>query len=435
MAAATSSAAGGPGGDADDFSRVYDVVASGASEAELRRVIEECAQGDDQRRAQAVNHSSTATETPLQAADRQKRGDQVGALVEAGADVAGIFAGLKLTPLAVCIAYGQVESVRALLRAGHDANEEIEWAPWGLLDDEFSTPAHVCLAPPPLGLPSDRVLDDFLRQDMMKIGAPQIGCLEVLLREGGARVDARDFNGHTPIFWLAQFGSSYDDEEEKAARDLLVPAGARTSGVFNNDGFTPLIMAAACNNIRLARFLIEEAGAPADERSPSDGLTALHMCDAVADEMVALLLDAGAAIEARTNDGSTPLFMSVSMGNMPTTRLLLDRGAVINVIDKFGRTPLIMACVSGIWLRGKGWPLFQEILRRSSAESRCARWSNYNNTSAVDLLARSLNRYLLPFQEADMRAQKRRCWAIAELLASGAPVRPKYAAPVLPIAA
>jgi hypothetical protein len=127
--------------------------------------------------------------------------------------------------------------------------------------------------------------------------------------------------------------------------------------------------------------------------------------------------------------------MSVARKNMPTTCLLLDRGAVIDVIDKFGGTPLIMACVSGIWLRDEGWPLFQEILRRSSAKTRCARWRNGYYTSAVDLLARSLNRYLLPSQEAGMRAQKRRCWAIAELLASGAPVRPKYAAPVLPIAA
>jgi len=250
MAAATTTAAaaggpGGPGDDDDGLSRVYHAVASGASKAELRRVIEECAQGDDQRRAQAVNHSSTATETPLQAAHRQRRGDLVGALVEAGADVDGIFNG-KLTPLAVCIAYGQVESVRALLRAGHDANEEIEWHPlYGSGDAFSSNPAHFCLAPPPLGLPSDRVVGY-----NKKIGEPQLGCLEVLLREGGADVDARDSRGQTPIFRLARFGSSYDDEEEKAARDLLVSAGARTSGVCDNNGFSPLMVAAACRHSR-----------------------------------------------------------------------------------------------------------------------------------------------------------------------------------------
>jgi ankyrin repeat protein len=145
--------------------------------------------------------------------------------------------------LAVCIAYGQVESVRALLCASHGAQGQIEWHPLYGSGDVFSTPAHFCLALPPLGLPSDRVLVDDLR-----IGAPQIRCLEVLPRGGDADVDARDSRGDTPILWLAEFGSSYDDEEETCAR---------TSGVFGNDGFTPLMAAAIRNNVRLTRFLIQ----------------------------------------------------------------------------------------------------------------------------------------------------------------------------------
>ena len=47
MAATTAAAAAAEGdGDANNFSRVYRAVSSGASEQELRRVIEECAQGD-----------------------------------------------------------------------------------------------------------------------------------------------------------------------------------------------------------------------------------------------------------------------------------------------------------------------------------------------------------------------------------------------------
>jgi len=233
--------------------------------------------------------------------------------------------------------------------------------------------AHVCLAPPlPLGLRSDRVAT------FSMIGAPQLGCLEVLLREGGADVDARDAWGETLIIWLARFGSRarcscrYDDEEEKAARDLLVSAGARTSGVFNNHGYTPLMMAASHNNTRFAPFLIEEAGAPVDERSPSDGYTALHRCEGA--EMVALLLDAGAAVDTGADDGRTPLFAFVSASGMAATRLLLDRGASVDVIDKYGSTPLIEACGGGgYWLRDEHWPLFQKILRRSSSKTRRAR--------------------------------------------------------------
>ena len=396
-------------------------------------MIGECAQGDDQRRVQAVNHSANATETPLQAAHRQWRGDMVGALVEAGADVGGIFNG-KLTPLAVCIAYGQVESVRALLRAGHDAMEQIKWDPVNGRDDAFSTPAHFCLAPPPLGLPSDRVVDDFRRQDMMRIGAPQIGCLELVLREGSAEdVDAQDSYGNAPILWLARFGSSYDDEEEKAARDLLVSAGARTSGVFSDDGFLPLMMAATFNNTRFVRFLIEEAGAPVYERSPSGGHTALHLCHGTADDLAALLLDAGATVEPRADDGCTPLLMFFHRASTLTTRLMLDRGASVDVIAKDGCTPFVRACEYSYWLRDEDrWPLLQEILRRSSAKTRRSQWES---DSAVDKLADVFNQTDPPSEEDDPRVQKRCCWAMAELLASGAPVLPKNAAPVLPIAA
>jgi len=220
------------------------------------------------------NAASNAAETPLQAAHRQKRGDLVGALIEAGADVRRMFGRRKPTPLAVCIAYGQVESVHALLRAGHDANEKIEWVQW--VDDPgndvFCTPARFCPALPSLGLPSDRVVDNDTT-----IGAPQISRLELLLQEGGAQADARDSYGETPIFWLARFGSVYDDEEEEqAARDLLVSAGARTSGIFNDCDASPLLIATEGNNIRFVRFLIEEAGASLDERRPRDGATALE---------------------------------------------------------------------------------------------------------------------------------------------------------------
>jgi len=434
MAAATATqiaAAGGPGGDINDVSPVYNAVSSGASEEELRRVIEECAQGDNRRRVQAVNHSSTATETPLQAAHRQKRGDLVGALVEAGADVGDIFGGRTLTPFAVCIAYGQVESVRALLRAGHDVNEKIDWSPSYSPSNAFCTPIHFCLAPPPLGLPSDRVVASDRVVDKTTIGAPQIGCLEVLLRERGVQVDARDSFEATPIIWLAQYGSTYDDDEEKAARDLLVSAGVLTSGVFDKIGWSPLMVAAEENHVRLARSLIEEAGAPVDERDPRDGCTALHFCKGA--EMAALLLDAGAAVNALANDGGTPLFQSVGSGCIVATCLLLDRGASVDVVDEHGCTPLIMACHHRGWLRDEaGWPLFQEILRRSSAETRRAQ---LGNTSAVDILEIYFDETDPQSEEEDLRVQKRCCWAMAELQASGAPLRPDRAAPVLPIAA
>jgi ankyrin repeat protein len=80
-------------------------------------VIGKC--GNEQQRKAAVNATDPSNEEmPLQAAHRLQRGDLVGALLEAGADASALFP--LATPLVLCIAYGLVDSLRALLKAGHD---------------------------------------------------------------------------------------------------------------------------------------------------------------------------------------------------------------------------------------------------------------------------------------------------------------------------
>ncbi len=66
-------------------------------------------------------------------------------------------------------------------------------------------------------------------------------------------------------------------------------------------------------------------------------------------EMIQMLLNAGADVEAEKNDGSTPLFESVALGPLsrsvwwitaPTMKVLLDAGANINARRNDGRTVL-----------------------------------------------------------------------------------------------
>ena len=112
----------------------------------------------------------------------------------------------------------------------------------------------------------------------------------------------------------------------------------------------------------------------------------------------------------------------------------------MDVIGSDGYTPLIEACeYSHIWLRDKGWPVFQELERRSSDETRCAErnFEGVPEGRAADLLARQMTTVLVQrgpslSEEEELRVQKRRRWAIAELLASGAPLRPDNAAALLP---
>jgi hypothetical protein len=126
-------------------------------------------------------------------------------------------------------------------------------------------------------------------------------------------------------------------------------------------------------------------------------------------------------------------------------RVLLDHGTSANVIASDGHTPLMPAFGAAFWLRDGPWPIFEDVLRRSSQETRRSvrvRPGNDGGTSAVDLLALKLGSrgpYFgagqAPSEEGEQRMDERRCWAIGELLPSGAPVLPRHAAVVLPIAA
>jgi len=189
-------------------------------------------------------------------------------------------------------------------------------------------------------------------------------------------------------------------------------------------------------NARFVRFLIEEAGAPVNERSPCGGRTALHFCGIGGEtETMAVPLEAGADIEARYDHGGTPLLSCARYCLSAPTQLLLERGASADVVDSKGLTPLISACAERGWFSDNyRWPVFQELLRRSSTQTRRVVIPS-DGHSAADELAWRLQRDGPPAYDRARRTQERYRWALAELLASGASARPQFATVVLPIAA
>jgi len=74
--------------------------------------------------------------------------------------------------------------------------------------------------------------------------------------------------------------------------------------------------------------------------TPSSLQSAAGLGDA---RRAAVLLDQGVAVDARDQDGRTPLMLAVVQGRLEVVRLLLARGADPNAADNAGRTPLQQA--------------------------------------------------------------------------------------------
>ena len=85
------------------------------------------------------------------------------------------------------------------------------------------------------------------------------------------------------------------------------------------------------------------------------------------------LLDRGANINARSNSGWTALICAIYYGHLAVVRLLLDRGANINARDHFGQTALFHAAANG------HLPVVRELLKRGANTNGVL---NRNNISA-----------------------------------------------------
>jgi ankyrin repeat protein len=84
-----------------------------------------------------------------------------------------------------------------------------------------------------------------------------------------------------------------------------------------------------------------QQGADIDHKSDLGGDTALTYAARYGHiDIVRLLLDKGAKIDAKNNYGQTALAQSAEHGNIEIVRLLLEKGASIEAGDKYGKTPL-----------------------------------------------------------------------------------------------
>ncbi|CAM8667262.1 Ankyrin repeats (many copies) [Oxalobacteraceae bacterium] len=163
---------------------------------------------------------------------------------------------------------------------------------------------------------------------------PGHGAMVWRLLEAGARLDLVEGGGQALMFQAYL---------TPALAGVLLQKGLRVN-CTNAMRETPLLVASARGNDALVEFLLAH-GADVNLRC-SLGCTALH--DGELDVDLAIrLLSAGALVDARDNQGQTPLMLACDFSNRPLIRLLLQHGASLAVRTHDGWSALDYAQNSG----------------------------------------------------------------------------------------
>ena len=163
--------------------------------------------------------------------------------------------------------------------------------------------------------------------DLHYAAALNLTSLAKRLLESGAKVDAR----------LKSDGEPFTDELKATLRRF----GKDYDG-WNRHGYTPLYIAAAANAVATATLLVER-GAAVNAKN-NNGETPLHFAASNnAVETATLLFERGAAVNAKDDNGWTPLHSAAWNNAVGTATLLIERGAAVNAKSNYGETPLAVA--------------------------------------------------------------------------------------------
>ena len=240
----------------------------------------------------------------------------------------------EMPPLAWAATTGQAKAAELLLQHGADINGR---------NRDQNTALHIAAF--------------FGRADVAK-----------LLLENGADIKARDDDGATPIDVLsidwettAFIGSLVGVDTETEDIAIMKAGRNKVAKLFGVEGAFDKADASAARNLSAAAFTGEVSamkqaltdGADPNTKDPQSGSTLLATAALMGHtEVVGLLLEHGADINARSRDGGTALHTAAFLGRAETVKLLLDKGADATLRSNMGGTAMEGAKLN--WLITKG---------------------------------------------------------------------------------
>ena len=174
----------------------------------------------------------------------------------------------------------------------------------------------------------------------------------VLLLENGADVDIRNGDGGTPSdaaavdwettrFIAGLLKIRVDEEEVETGRTKVVALLRQHGGTTHAKSESGTLCDAVKNgDLQTVKEQLAN-GVDIDAGDTEFGVTALSWAVLLDDTKIAkFLIEKGAAVNAKSRDGSTPLHSAAFLGRTEIAELLIQKGADINAKNYNGDTPL-----------------------------------------------------------------------------------------------
>jgi hypothetical protein len=154
--------------------------------------------------------------------------------------------------------------------------------------------------------------------------------------------------------------------------------GANPDVRCNDDGETPLHIAAKKGYLNKARLLLQYGASP--NVRTRRGETSLHYAVKTGSlKVTRILIDRGAYVDARDADGRTPLHYAAEGGFISIAKLLFERGADPNAEDNEGDTSLHVSAQK----------CFADVAEVPLNHGATLLWTNRNGKTPVDLASKN----------------------------------------------